>query len=80
MAQFSLTPMFTRLFNHVASQREAPQGFNTFNNSPFHQPTVVYNYLMGGYSEDGAADGARLFSKVHRDRMRGSRWKMGSTD
>jgi len=35
---------------------------------------------MGGYSEDGAADGARLFPKVHRDRMRGSRQKMGNAD
>lgn len=34
--------------------------------------TAVYNNLIRGYTEDGA----RLFSEVHDDRMRGNRRKL----
>lgn len=67
MSQFALTATFTRL-----PQRKAPQGFNVFNTTPFHHLTAVYNYLMEGYSEDGA----RLFSKVHSDWARDSKWRL----
>ena len=67
MSQFALTATFTRL-----PQRKAPQGFSVFNTTPFHHLTAVYNYLMEGYSEDGA----RLFSKVHSDWARDSKWRL----